>query len=63
MYRILRTVYEAKGEWHGLCAVVTLKEFLIMPDGSEHEYTKTKKQLTIKDGPHKGVYSLEKIFT
>jgi hypothetical protein len=48
--------------WSGLCVVIRLEENAIFPNGEEYRYKKVGKRLRLLDGPHKGVYELEKIF-
>ena len=60
MYRITRTDFQRKGQWHtvwqGLCAVVELGEKLVFPNGDAYKYKLTGAELKILEGPHRGTY-------
>ena len=66
LYRITRTEANIKLSdatiWTGLCVVVELDDKVLFPDGEEYTYKRVSQGLRLLDGPHRGVYKLDKIF-
>jgi len=66
LYRITRTKAKLSLPdatiWTGLCVVVELDDKVLFPDGEEYTYKRVSQELRLLDGPHRGVYKLDKIF-
>ena len=66
LYRITRTEANIKLSdatiWTGLCVVVELDDKAVFPNGETYKYKRVRQGLRLLDGPHKGVYKLDKIF-